>query len=492
MTTDGRQRGLGLRGRIVIWLVAIVALALTALITLTYGLVRADNAGRANEDVVQELREFHQFTQEGQDPTTGEPFTTSADLLEVFLARQQPSASELIVGRTASGEVMQVSGPAVEDPAPLLSDEGFWDRLSTGESGIIETSLGEARYGTAPVRVGETRGTLTVLSFPGRNDAVLGSVMQRATPVALLALLLTGVAAWFVSGRILSPLRTFQTAAQDITERDLTRRLPVTGDDEMAELGRTFNGVLDRLAEAFGSQRQFVDDAGHELRTPITVIRGHLELMSDDPAEREETMALVTSELDRMSRIVTDLLTLAKAERPDHIQPAPVDVAALTLELDSNIQRLGERDWVLDEVAEGTASMDGQRVAQAVLQLARNAVQHTGDGERIHLASRWVTSGAGQWSLAFTVADHGPGVPTGQEKRIFERFHRAQGSDPDHPGAGLGLPIVRAIAEGHGGTVNVSPTPGGGATFTLTIPVRDHVPATDPDDPHPDATSEDD
>ena len=110
------------------------------------------------------------------------------------------------------------------------------------------------------------------------------------------------------------------------------------------------------------------------------------------------------------------------------------------------------------------------RLTQALLQLARNAVQHTQDGDRIHLASRWVTSGAGQWSLAFTVADHGPGVPPGHEKRIFERFHRAGGGDPHHPGAGLGLPIVRAIAEGHGGSVSVAPTPGGGATVHIELP----------------------
>lgn len=477
MAADPRSRTLGLRGRIVLWLVAIVAVALTALFTLTYGLARADNADRANQDVIQELREFQQFRQEGLDPSTGKPFTSAAGLLEVFLARQQPSASELLVGRTDSGDIMQVSGPSVEDPAGLLSDDQLWADLEGAQSGIVDTRLGEARYARSSVQVGDTSGTLTVLSFPGQNDAVLTSVLKRAAPVAALALVLAGLAGWFVSGRILSPLRSFQNAAQEITERDLTRRLPVSGDDEMADLGRTFNGVLDRLSEAFASQRQFVDDAGHELRTPITVIRGHLELMSDDPVEREETLTLVTSELDRMSRIVSDLLTLAKAERPDHITVAPVDVAALTLELDSKAQRLGDRDWVLDELAEGTAELDGQRLTQALLQLARNAVQHTQDGDRIHLASRWVTSGAGQWSLAFTVADHGPGVPPGHEKKIFERFHRAGGGDPHHPGAGLGLPIVRAIAEGHGGSVSVAPTPGGGATFTLLVPVENHTPA---------------
>ncbi|MFC0360252.1 sensor histidine kinase [Kytococcus schroeteri] len=485
-TTDRHPRRLGLRGRIVISMVGIVALALASLIALTYGLVRADNATRANEDVVQELREFRQFTQNGVDPETGEPFADPEGLLETFLSRQQPSSAELIVGRTQEGQVLQVSGASVGDTRQLLADTALWHDIRSGDSGVVETPLGEARYGNATVTVGGSRGTLTVLALPHRNDEVLTAVVRRAAPVALVALLLTGVAAWFLAGRVLTPLRRFQGTAQEISERDLTRRLEVSGNDEVADLGRTFNGVLDRLEEAFASQRQFVDDAGHELRTPITIIRGHLELMGDDPVEREETLALVTSELDRMSRMVADLLTLAKADRPDHVRRSPQDVAALTLELDSNVQRLGPRDWVLDEVAEGTAAVDGQRLAQAVLQLARNAVQHTAEGDRIHLASRWVEREPGRWFLELAVTDHGPGVPAGQEQRVFERFHRSEGASHHHPGAGLGLPIVRAIAEGHGGTVEVSETPGGGATFTLSVPTPGHVPTTH-DSPDEDA-----
>ena len=108
--------------------------------------------------------------------------------------------------------------------------------------------------------------------------------------------------------------------ARSISETDLTRRIPVSGRDEIAELARTFNAMLDRLEAAFATQRAFVSDASHELRTPITIVRGHLELLGDDPQERRETIALVTDELDRMSRFVDDLLLLAKAERDDFLR----------------------------------------------------------------------------------------------------------------------------------------------------------------------------
>ena len=171
--------------------------------------------------------------------------------------------------------------------------------------------------------------------------------MQTAAGVSLAVLLIASALAWVIAGRVLAPLRTLRTTAQAITESDLTRRIDVHGDDEIAELGRTFNAMLDRLEAAFASQRAFVSDAGHELRTPITIVRGHLELLGDDPLEREETIALVTDELDRMARFVEDLLLLAKAEQGDFLHVAPLDLDVLTDELYNKATALADRDWRL-------------------------------------------------------------------------------------------------------------------------------------------------
>ena len=138
-------------------------------------------------------------------------------------------------------------------------------------------------------------------------------------------------ASW-LAGRLLSPVTRLREPAQGITEGDLGARLEVTGNDDLSELQRTFNDMLDRLEEAFASQRRLLDDAAHELRSPLTVLRGHLEVLDTaDPADVDATRALLLDEIERMTRLVNDLLMLAKAQRPDFVRLQPTDVEALTV-----------------------------------------------------------------------------------------------------------------------------------------------------------------
>jgi signal transduction histidine kinase len=132
-------------------------------------------------------------------------------------------------------------------------------------------------------------------------------------------LLVGSVLAWLLADRVLRPVKTVTESARSISGGDLSRRIPVSGHDEIGLLAQTFNDMLARLETAFETQQRFVNDAGHELRTPITIVRGHLELLEDDPEDRQATLALVMDELDRMARIVNDLLILAKWEQPDFL-----------------------------------------------------------------------------------------------------------------------------------------------------------------------------
>jgi signal transduction histidine kinase len=265
---------------------------------------------------------------------------------------------------------------------------------------------------------------------------------------------------------VLAPLRSLRDTARSINESDLTRRIEVAGDDELADLARTFNAMLDRLELAFASQKAFISDAGHELRTPITIVRGHLELLGDDPEERRETIELVTDELDRMARLVNDLLLLAKAQRPDFLQPEDIDAGELTRELFAKAAALAPRDWRLAGVASGRIVADRQRLTQAVMNLSQNAVNHTMEEDAVELGSI-VENG----SMRMWVRDTGPGVDAADRTRIFERFARgASASRSD--GSGLGLAITRAIAEAHGGRVELDSSSGRGALFTLTIPTE--------------------
>jgi two-component system OmpR family sensor kinase len=181
----------------------------------------------------------------------------------------------------------------------------------------------------------------------------------------------------------------------------------------------------------------------------------------------------VIDELDRMARIVADLLLLAKAEQPDFVQLEPVEIRDLTTELLMKSRALGDRDWRLDACASGSVSGDPQRLAQAVLNLARNAVEHTTPGAEVALGSSRHDGEVRLW-----VRDSGPGVDPADRDRIFERFARAGRGPRPSDGAGLGLAIARAVADGHAGRVELVSRPGAGATFTLVWP--DHgAPAAD-------------
>ena len=284
--------------------------------------------------------------------------------------------------------------------------------------------------------------------------------------VALLSLLLVTAIAGWQSGRLLAPLRTLRETAEEISETDLSRRLPVTGNDDITALTRTVNGMLERLDEAFAGQRRFLDDAGHELKTPLTVVRGHLELLdSGSPAEVAETRELLLEEVDRMSRLVGDLILLAKSDRPDFVTTRPADLSRLTEDLVAKARGLGDRDWRLDGLAEVKVVVDEQRITQAVLQLADNAVKHTGPGDVVAIGSSYDGSSARIW-----VRDTGPGVPPADRQRIFERFGRSTVPEGDE-GFGLGLSIVGAIIDAHGGTVAVEDADPPGARFVITLPV---------------------
>jgi signal transduction histidine kinase len=222
--------------------------------------------------------------------------------------------------------------------------------------------------------------------------------------------------------------------------------------------------MLDRLERAFSAQRRFLDDAGHELKTPLTIVRGHLELLDVHPDQRPETIALVLDELDRMARIVDDLLLLAKHERPDFLALAPIDVTTLTYEVFAKAQALAPRRWVLDECGAGTVVADRHRLTQAMAQLAENAVRYAEEQKPIGIGSRVKASDARFW-----VRDGGPAIPPAERRMIFERSHR--GMLRDGEGAGLGLAIVKAIAEAHGGHATVETPSGGGTQFSLVLPL---------------------
>ncbi|MDQ1551417.1 MAG: two-component system, OmpR family, sensor kinase [Actinomycetota bacterium] len=296
--------------------------------------------------------------------------------------------------------------------------------------------------------------------------ADLDSAVVTYFVVALVACVAIGLVGWFVAGRLLRPIRRLSAAASRITASDRNERIPVAGRDDISELTGTVNDMLDRLDAALTGQRQLLDDVRHELKTPITIVRGHLELLDVASAsDVRATRALAIDELDRMSRLVDDIEALAETHA---IDPRETDVADLTAEVFAKVSVLPGHDWELDEVAHVRATLDPHRITQAWLQLADNAAKYSPKGTVISLGSR-----ADEVWVEFWVSDHGPGIPSESRERVFERFGRVD-SRRGIRGSGLGLPIVAAIAEAHGGRVTLD-TSVAGSRFAIVVPFSPEV-----------------
>jgi signal transduction histidine kinase len=256
-----------------------------------------------------------------------------------------------------------------------------------------------------------------------------------------------------------------RTADAIYEQGDLARRVAAAGEGEVRQVAATLNRMLDRMDAAFRRERRFISEASHELRTPITICRGHLEVLGPNPSveELDESIGLVVDELDRMGRLVDDMTTLARADAEGFIRPEMIpldrfvaDVAAKAAPL------LNGRLCVIPPAASATLEGDPQRLTQALINLLQNAALHGRDGCPVVLSVLKEPDG---WR--FEVADEGGGITLDPPERVFQPFSRGR---TRHTGRGLGLAIVRTIAEAHGGRAGVNNRPGEGATFWIRMP----------------------
>ena len=418
------------------------------------------------KSIAHELEEFRRLTK-GRNPNTAKLFGDDIGaIFDVFLSRNIPHEDTFFV--TLLNNKFHKSSPE-ELPVALQPNSPFvksWNKLSGIESGKIRTSGQMIQYLAVSVVKGNNHGVFVIAHSSSSARQQVNQAVVVIIEVTIAVITAASVLAWIVAGRLLAPLRLLSETAHSISESDLSRRIPVQGVDQIAELTITFNEMLDRIQTAFASQRNFINDASHELRTPITIIRGHLELLGEDPQDRRETVELVTDELDRMSRFVDDLLLLAKAEQPNFLTLETVDIRSLTEELYTKALALDDRDWLLVNKGAGRIVADRHRLTQAMMNLAQNAAQHTSPRATIVIGSDVNNSNAHFW-----VRDTGVGIALDDRKRIFERFARGTLSHRRSEGAGLGLSIVQAIAVAHGGWVELESRLGEGSTFTMIIPL---------------------
>ncbi|TFC25854.1 HAMP domain-containing histidine kinase [Cryobacterium sp. MDB1-18-2] len=402
--------------------------------------------------------------------------TTVAGVLGAVVQRVRPGTNESTLAVIDGAAAF---APAGDVAFRLEDDAGFVTRITAETSGgavVLGTAVGNGRavrYVAAPVTVG-TDPAAGVFSAAFDLDAELRPVtdaFRTYLGVAALTLVLLGLVGWLVSGRLLRPIRALREAAARITASDMSERIPAYGRDDVSLLTETVNGMLDRLDHSITSQRRLLDDIGHELKTPITIVRGHLELMNEsDPADVAATRALAIDELDRMNGLVRDISALAEVHRPVSLNLAPADIAALTELVRAKAAALSDHHWVSSRSAAVMATVDADKLTQALLQLAANAVSHGSPGGTVDIGSAVDRAADGSSRLRLWVRDDGPGISIEAQEHIFERFTRGAVGRGE-TGSGLGLAIVAAIADAHGGSVLVTSQQGQGATFTLDIPL---------------------
>ncbi|OLB77750.1 MAG: hypothetical protein AUH96_02155, partial [Nitrospirae bacterium 13_2_20CM_2_61_4] len=355
---------------------------------------------------------------------------------------------------------------------------------------LSRTALGAALAGRAVFESARfpQEPPIRLLSVPIQYEGTLTHILQIGTSLReveemlhhlLFTLLVIGPLAlavalgggWFLAGRALRPVEAITEAARRIAAGDLTQRLSASqSSDEIGRLAGTFNEMIARLEGSFRQIQRFSADASHELRTPLTVMKGETELALRRPRSAEDYRLVLESsleEIDRMTRIIDDLLFLSRADLGEiRMERRPVRLDALVEDIQRQAAVLGQEQGIevlITLVQPATVLGDELRLRELVLNLVENAVKYSGPGGRVEMALEEEESVA-----RLTVTDHGIGIPAEAQSRIFDRFYRTDDARAHDPkGTGLGLAICKWIAEVHQGRIEVHSELGKGSRFTL-------------------------
>jgi len=401
----------------------------------------------------------------GREPLTRADLATSTEPFTLIL--------------DADGAVLYATAE-LDGTAPAIPAAVIVEALRTGRSSAT-IDLGSELTALVAAR-SWTSGSATGVAVAGRSTTFIAEQVAGVRVFllisAIIAIVAVAIVTFLVVGRALRPLRTLAATADEIARTgDLSRRLPaVPTRDEVGTLTASFNGMLDRVegaqaaqAEVLAAQRRFVADASHELRTPLTSIRANAGFLRDrpdaQPADRADAVADIEAEADRLSRLVDDLLLLARSDAGGGAsivrERRPVDLAVVA----ADVARVaGRTARPVRAVTSGAAIVEGDpdAMTRLVWILVDNGLRHGTGALTVSVAVTDVT-------VTMTVDDEGPGIPLGGEMAIFERFHRADRARSG-PGAGLGLAIARAIVLEHGGSISAATRVEGGARLTVSMP----------------------
>ncbi len=427
---------------------AVVVLAISLL--TVYVVARHDALNRVDSSLRKDARTLGTRVEAGEAGGEGD------DAERYVNARSALGAGHLLAV-IDDGEVITANGDASELAAEAKSHGlfGAHEHVRT-----VDLPSGNVRVTVVPIDTGEY--AIAAAPLQPVLDSMEG--LLHATLLAgAIGIALTSVGAWFAARRGLRPLESITTLANEVAPDALGLRTGLDNGDEIGAVAAAIDRMLHRLETAFNAQRHFLEDVSHELRTPLTIARGHLELLADEPEagieEREVALGVAIGEIDRMARLVEGLLQLARASEVERLNIASIAVEPLLESITLQLTRLGTREWTVDAPAELRVMADEDFLRQIVLNLARNADEHSPVESPVQISARM----RGQ-SVEIAVADRGTGIDPKVRGRVFDRFAH------DGEGIGLGLAISKALVEAQHGSIGLDERDGGGAIATISLP----------------------
>jgi two-component system OmpR family sensor kinase len=470
---------MSLRARLLAGLVMLVVAGLLVADIATYEALQSFLCNRLNQQLIAAQMPTASYLVHGGDGQGPDMHTSAALPPGSYAELLAPDGTRLAEQTFALGGGSSGARPVLPRPLPRAG--------STATLTSVPGTGGVARYQVLVASLDGYGGSVLVLAIPLTEvdstlqqlvvlEASIGAVVVVA--MALLATLLVRIG--------LRPLERIGHTAAAIAAGDLSRRVaPATTRTEIGRLGLALNGMLSQIEAAFAERssseqrlRRFVADASHELRTPLTSIRGYAELLRGGAARSAQDTALarrrIEDEAVRMSVLVDDMLLLARLDQGRPLESEPVDLQLIAQDAFADARAVApDRALELSAPRPVLVTGDEMRLRQVLGNVVRNALVHTPPGTPVEIG---LDSGDGVAVL--TVADHGPGLAGDTAGRVFEPFYRADpGRSRDRGGSGLGLSIVAAVLAAHEGTVRVSETPGGGATFSVELPLAGELPA---------------
>ncbi len=468
----------GLRGRLVAAILLVAVVVLTGSFFALHQATGAEIRSGIDDRLRADLNEF-QASPAGRSRTPGELERRG----RAFIAGQGYHPDSRIFVIAPRGR------PVVTDQGNLIREErseGAAERDREGDAGpeprssidLFSTPAGLAsmdlngggalRVLTEPVTAGRRPiGSFRVAESLGQVGFAQGSLRDILLIVGAIALVVLVGATLWIAALIARPLVRIARFAAEIDAQDLDQRLRTDGGPkEVRILAGSFNRMLDRLQAAIKREREFVADASHELRTPVTIAHGELDLLRRDASgDERERLDVVRRELQRMERLITEMLSLAAQESGEALRREPVEIADLLADLRRDAPLLGPRRFEIADL-DGTVDADLDRLTQVFRNLLANAVAHTEAGGEIRLEAEPRGD-----RVRFTVTDSGPGFPPGEADRLFDRFYRSgQSRARNGDGSGLGLAIARAIVEAHGGRIWATGGADQGASISFELP----------------------